>query len=72
MENYISRFILICFLLTTCNSAYLSQTEKSILKGKVVNKETSEPIQYATVFLAYTSKGSLTDEKGEFIITGIA
>jgi len=72
MENYLSRFIIICLLLTTCNSAYLSQTQKNILKGKVVNKETNEPIQYATVFLAYTSKGSLTDEKGEFIINGIA
>lgn len=72
MRSYILSFFLINFLLTAFNTNCFSQTEKSILKGKVVNKETSEPIQYATVFLAYTSRGTLTDEKGEFIIVGIA
>lgn len=50
----------------------LAQSQYATLKGKVVNTETNEPIQYATVFIAFTSKGCLTDEKGEFIITNVA
>ncbi|RJQ61856.1 MAG: carboxypeptidase-like regulatory domain-containing protein [Stygiobacter sp.] len=69
-KHFVTLFSIV--LLLSAASDYFAQSQQTTLKGKVVNAETNEPIQYATVFIAFTSKGCLTDENGEFIITNIA
>lgn len=59
------------FSLITFGSLLIAQTPQGIIVGRVFNSETLEPIQFATVFLSFTSKGTLTNEKGEFTITNI-
>jgi len=56
-----------CFII---NPLY-AQSKDTYIKGKVIDAETSEPIQYATVFLSFTTKGCLTNEAGEFSIMQI-
>ena len=68
-KHFVTLFSIV--LLLSAASDYFAQSQQTTLKGKVINAETNEPIQYATVFLAFTSKGCLTDEKGEFIITNV-
>ncbi|MDP2037993.1 MAG: carboxypeptidase-like regulatory domain-containing protein [Ignavibacteria bacterium] len=72
MENFLKRLIIFSFLLIVIGINCFSQTHGSKLSGVVLDSETGQPIQYATVFIAFTSKGCLTDEKGEFIITNVA
>ncbi|MDP3580524.1 MAG: carboxypeptidase-like regulatory domain-containing protein, partial [Ignavibacteria bacterium] len=72
MENFLKRLIIFSFLLIVIGINCFSQTHGSKLSGVVLDSETGQPIQYATVFLAFTAKGCLTDEKGEFIITNVA
>lgn len=67
----ISFFIAVISFPLIFNSVLYSQNIRNGLKGKVVNVETNEPIQYATIFLAYTSIGTLTDENGEYSLSGI-
>ncbi len=72
MENIFKRLIIFSFLsIVICTNCF-SQKCDSKLSGVVLDSETGQPIQYATVFLAYTTLGSLTNEKGEYSITNIS
>lgn len=72
MENFLNRLIALSFFSIVICSSCLSQTRDCKLSGVVLDSETGQPIQYATVFIAFSSKGCLTNEKGEFIITNAA
>jgi len=52
---------LLCFLLTISTSLF-AQT----ITGKVLNKETDEPITGANVYVADANKGAVTDRNGAF------
>lgn len=41
------------------------------LSGRVINGETNEPIPFATVFLANTTKGTTADDKGHFVLANL-
>lgn len=41
------------------------------LTGRVVNGETDEPLPFASVFLANTTKGTTADDKGSFTLTNL-
>ncbi|MDR6238123.1 TonB-dependent receptor [Aureibacter tunicatorum] len=60
------------FLLFMCLFAINAiAQEKGVIKGKVVNKLNNEPIPFANVAILGTSLGSITDEKGLFIIDNL-
>ncbi len=55
-------------------SAFLSFAQTDCTKkvtGRVLDKETSEPLAFATVRVIDSDKGALTDDKGNFILTNI-
>jgi outer membrane receptor protein involved in Fe transport len=45
--------------------------QNGVLKGRVTNQETGEPLPGATVFIVGTYKGAYSDDEGRFQITGI-
>lgn len=49
----------------------LAQEKKGIIRGKVVNISTNEPIPFSTVQILGTSIGAMTDFDGNFSFTGI-
>lgn len=55
----------ICLFFTQLNA------QTGVLRGNISNESTGEPLVGATVFVIGTYKGGLTDEKGNFNITGI-
>ena len=53
----------------------LAQSSAGRIKGKVVDKDTGEPLEFANVYLienGIVKGGSLTDEEGNFIIAPVA
>jgi hypothetical protein len=51
-------------------TALLAQT--GIIRGKVTDKLTNQPIAFANILETKTGKGVVTDENGQFEITGLA
>lgn len=62
-----NRYILIVLLFIA--TGVLAQ--KGIIKGRVFNEKTNEPIEFATILIQGTVIGSTTDLDGNFIFTGI-
>lgn len=61
------RFIIICILLLINHLSVYSNAVTII--GKVIDKDTGSPIENACVFIANTTAGTYSDEKGEFALT---
>jgi hypothetical protein len=61
------RFIFICIFILFYLSAVYSNTVSVI--GKVIDQNTDSPIEYACVFIANTTIGAYSDEKGEFLLS---
>ncbi|MBL7705784.1 MAG: carboxypeptidase-like regulatory domain-containing protein [Taibaiella sp.] len=61
------RNILKCVLLFCCLPAFASSQE---IKGTVVDLVTGSPVPAATVYINNSTLGTLTDEKGNFILKG--
>ena len=59
--------ILNCLLLLAISSIYSQNT----IKGIVKESETEEPITFANVYLPELEKGTITNEKGEFVINNL-
>lgn len=72
--NLMSRIFCLFLLLPTLTFGQQKEAGKKIkITGKVIEKQTSQPLEYATVTIigANTNKpvsGAITDAKGEFII----
>ncbi len=45
-----------------------TQASAQVIRGKVINSKTKEPLQFTNVFVNNTTIGSTTNEKGEFLI----
>lgn len=43
--------------------------QDQVLKGRVLDEKTNEPVAFASVFINTTTTGTLTNEKGEFALT---
>ena len=56
----------ILFIFLLCSLRIAAQIS---LKGKVISADTRQPVVSANVYLSNTSVGTITDAKGEFIIT---
>ena len=62
------KFAVILLILAT---ALQAAGQGRVFKGKVVDKRTGEPVEFATVLVKATEQWSVTDEKGQFSIEGI-
>lgn len=62
------RLALILLLLAT---ALQAAAQGRTFKGVVVDQKTGEPVEFATVLVKSTEQWSVTDEKGQFTISGI-
>lgn len=49
-----------------CSASYLANAQHFV--GKVLDKETNEPIQFADVFFTELQTGTITDEDGTFVL----
>lgn len=61
-------FLLPVLMLTTQIDA---QDKQGVIKGKVVNASTNEPVPFSTVIIFGTTTGAMTDFDGNFSFTGI-
>lgn len=60
--------IIICFiLLVSCSEEQIDDNGKGIVKGRVVNSETFEPIKNARISTSPTTNTFFTDENGYFV-----
>ncbi|MBD0404382.1 TonB-dependent receptor [Flammeovirga sp. EKP202] len=63
----ILQFILTCFILSTFNLEGIAQeVEQNVLKGRVIDTESGEPIPGVNIVIQKTSKGTTTNFDGEF------
>ncbi len=63
------RLVLTLIFLTTACILVGAQNE---LKGHVLDSVTRQPVPFANVYFANTSIGTMSNDKGEFILTGFA
>ena len=56
---------LLIFLLVAANVA---QAQKREFRGRVADEQTGKPLEFVTIFITNTTLGTLTDEKGSFVI----
>lgn len=63
--------ILICFvfLLSFATEGFSQQKPRTIVKGQVTDSKTGQPVPFAAVLLENTTVGTVTDDKGNYIIT---
>jgi hypothetical protein len=47
------------------------QEKEAVIKGRVVNSVTNEPVPFATVIIFGTTTGAMTDFDGNFLFTGV-
>jgi hypothetical protein len=62
------RFIFFLFLIS---ASLLSIAQNGIIKGKITNARSNEPLEFATILLQGTDIGSTSDLDGNYIFTGI-
>ncbi len=55
-------------VLTFCLNSFAQVSEKTLIKGLVLDALTGYPIPYASVFLKGTSVGTLTDANGKYLL----
>ncbi|MFI3321156.1 MAG: TonB-dependent receptor [Rikenellaceae bacterium] len=65
-------FIVLVALLASVQSAVWAQKVDTHVIGDVVDKDTGEHIPYATVTIAGTTIGAITDATGHFMLSGIS
>jgi len=63
--------IAICILSLIGNTLLAENTTTSIVKGRVINKITQEPVPFANIAILNSSLGAVTNFDGEFIISNI-
>lgn len=66
----VSRKLLIS-LMILLSSAVFSYAQTWTIRGKVIDKKTSKPIEYATVVLERTEQWAMANADGEFVITNV-
>ncbi|MDR6194167.1 carboxypeptidase-like regulatory domain-containing protein [Siphonobacter sp. SORGH_AS_0500] len=57
------------FTLLFCCFIHSLGAQDQILKGRVLDEKTNEPVAFASVFISTTTTGTLTNEKGEFSLS---
>lgn len=65
----ISHLLVLIFVIGTFPLS--AQQKEGIVKGKVINSATNEPVPFSTVVIFGTTIGAMTDFDGNFLFTGI-
>ena len=60
------------FYILIISISILGQSGKGIIKGKIVDAASNEPLPGVNIVVVGTNIGAATDIKGEFVIQGIA
>lgn len=66
-----SWIIFVLFYLMLCSNLSAQSGEKGIIKGRIFNVSTNEPIPFASLIIWETNIGSVSDLDGNFLFTGI-
>jgi len=61
--------IVCCVLVSFFNSNAVAQTGN--VKGRVVDLQSGEPLPFANVVVVGTARGAVTDEKGNYFVSGV-
>lgn len=69
MKFNITGLLLSIFILCIPSLAFTQ--ENGILEGRIYNSKNNEPLQFATIAIYGTSKGTVSDLNGNFIFTGL-
>ncbi len=56
------------FLISFLVAANFAQAQKREFRGRVVDEHTGRPLEFVTIFITNTTLGTLTDERGSFVI----
>ena len=65
--------LIICiFILFNNLSSFSQSTNKTVIKGVVVDLKTGEPIPFVAILLENTTVGTVTDNQGKYLITSDA
>ena len=67
MKNIVIKIIICFILLVSCSEEQIDDNGKGIVKGRVVNSETFEPIKNARISTSPTTNTFFTDENGYFV-----
>ncbi|MFN8239394.1 MAG: DUF5686 family protein [Bacteroidales bacterium] len=62
-------FVFVLLLIGTTGKLYSQDSRKTIVKGRVTDAKTGEPLAFVTVMLENTTVGANTDDKGNYTIT---
>ncbi|HLN55502.1 MAG TPA: TonB-dependent receptor [Bacteroidales bacterium] len=65
------KIFVLTILILLCSVHSFSQGNTGTIKGRVYNSKTNEGLAFATVQIWGTTNGAITDENGNFILTGI-
>lgn len=65
-----TKIILSLFIVLSTVTVF-AQTKGGVVKGRVLNATTNEPVALASVLIRNTSSGTMTDNDGNFIINGV-
>jgi hypothetical protein len=65
------RIFLFLLITLSITSIIFAQQNGGIIKGRVYNARTNDGVPFATIQIWNTSTGTVTDEEGNFTITGI-
>lgn len=68
MSLAVRHIVLLCFALLLCGGLAAQSVS---FKGRVIDKNTGAPIEYATIVIKATEQWTVADAKGEFIIQNI-
>lgn len=62
---------MIMFTLFSLQGQKQEQVKEAVIKGRVINSVTNEPVPFATVIIFGTTTGAMTDFDGNFLFTGV-
>ncbi|TDE16863.1 carboxypeptidase-like regulatory domain-containing protein [Dyadobacter psychrotolerans] len=66
--KFMKRFGGVIFFIILLFAGNLAMSQKREFRGRVVDEETGKPLEFVTIFITNTTVGTLTDEKGSFVI----
>ncbi|MBE0668176.1 MAG: carboxypeptidase-like regulatory domain-containing protein, partial [Bacteroidales bacterium] len=63
-------YTLFCLIIIVLQVSY-GQENSGVIKGKVVDASSNEPVPFASVVIWNTTIGAMTDFDGNFLFTGV-
>src|SRR4030042_6404726 len=64
-------YIIVYFIILLSISLFGQQNNNGILSGKVLNAKNNQSVPFANIVIWGTNQGTISDEDGNFLFTGI-